>query len=102
MKHHHVMLGTTFLVNNEKQPLASIAVCDDKFIALNGSKKISRIKLTESDFMSDEKFHQSSQKGIKTSSRIFDTGKFKIQHEGKEWFMTYLDELEIFRMIIKR
>lgn len=99
-----ILLNTTYLIDNIKSKVTSISIDSDGLYIFNDSKDIKPILLQESDFTTNEDWSIVPQeKGLSiqmTKTKPFSHGSYKVTHNNKDYYMSYLHELEQFRIFI--
>lgn len=104
--------GLTFLINNVETKSVSVFLNGSRYV-VNGTQLFDRIKLNENHFKDEdwqlnkvtpvgfaEKFHGGGLPGV--PHYPFGWGKYVVRYHGLEYYMTYFDELELFRTVVVR
>ena len=96
-------LKLTFDIKGKQQEAYKVKWTDNE-IKVNGAKKWKRIPLKK------EHFKMIEYKGLKPErAKDFDglysmnplaTGKYSVKYNEKKYYMTYLDELELFKQVV--
>lgn len=93
-------IKTTFDFNGNTEQAKEIKQGTEKYI-INGTDKFKRIPLKETDF---NKLNYKLSKSVFgwTKNKPLSSGKFEVEYNTKKYYMTYLDELELFNQVVLR
>lgn len=93
-----VTLGSSYKINGKICQAKDIAIKENKFV-INGVTDFERIPLSETDFKNEDWEISSLEptKGIKPMKNYFQDGKYCVKYNSQKYYMSYLDQLELFR-----
>ena len=97
-----MLLGikTSFNFNGSIEQAKEVQQGEDSYI-INGTDKFKRIPLKETDF---KKLNYKLSKPIFgwIKNKPLSSGKFEVEYNAQKYYMTYLDELELFNQVVLR
>ena len=95
-----ILLNSRFKFGEKIETAKVIDATDKNKIRINGTEFFERVKLTEKDL---ENLNYEESKSIGWNIRKpLTSGKYKVTYNQADYFMTYLDELDLFKTIVLR
>ena len=95
-----LLLNSRFKFGEEVKIAEVIDATDKEKVRVNGTEFFERVKLTEKDL---ENLTYEESKNIGWSIRKpLTMGKYKVTYNQANYFMTYLDELDLFKTVVLR
>lgn len=97
------LTNTTFIIGTKKVPAYSLN-CENDYLMVNGRNDFQRVHLNKKHFRENNiKFKAVKKQKIFWQSNVhkpLSKGKYKITYNNVDYFMTYLDELEMFLSVV--
>lgn len=94
------MLNSRFKFGEEIKTAGVIDATDKNKIRVNGTEFFERIKLTEKDL--ENLTYEESKNFGSNIKKPLTSGKYKVTYNQADYFMTYLDELDLFKTVVLR
>lgn len=95
-----LLLSTRFKFGEDIKTAEVIDATDKNKIRINGTEFFERIKLTKKDL---EKLNYEENKSFSWNiKKPLTSGKYKVTYNQVDYFMTYLDELDLFKSVVLR
>ena len=95
-----LLLNSRFKFGEEIKTAEVIDATDKNKVRVNGTEFFERVKLTKKDL---ENLTYEESKNIGWSIRKpLTSGKYKVTYNQADYFMTYLDELDLFKTVVLR
>ena len=95
-----ILLNSRFKFGEEVKTSEIIDATDKNKIRINGTEFFERVKLTEKDLESLT-YEESKNFGWNIRKPLT-SGKYKVTYTQVDYFMTYLDELDLFKTVVQR
>ena len=95
-----IILNSRFKFGEEVKTAKIIDATDKEKVRVNGTEFFERVRLTEKDLenLTYEKVVKYGWSTIKPLS----SGKYKVTYNQEDYFMTYLDQLDLFKAVVLR
>ena len=90
-------LDLTFDFNGKRKTAKRVKVKDDFYI-INGTKKYTRIPLQDIDLLGLN--FKKNKKVFWQNKKPLSSGKYVIRYNNIKYYVTYLDELELFKQVV--
>ena len=95
-----ILLNLRFKFGEDIKTAQVIDATDKEKVTVNGTEFFERVKLTEKDL---ENLTYEESKNIGWNIRKpLTMGKYKVTYNQADYFMTYLDELDLFKLVVQR
>jgi hypothetical protein len=95
-----ILLDSRFKFDEEIKEAKVIDATDKNKIRINGTEFFERVKLTEKD-LENLNYEVVVKHGWSTTKPL-SSGKYKVTYNQTDYFMTYLDELDLFKTVVLR
>ena len=95
-----IFLNSRFKFAEEIKTAEVIDATDKNKVRINGTEFFERIKLTEKDF-ENITYEECKNFGWNVKKPLTN-GKYKVTYNQADYFMTYLDELDLFKTVVLR
>jgi hypothetical protein len=95
-----LLLGVKFKFGNEIKIAEVIDATDKEKIKVNGTEFFERVELTEKD-LENLNYEESKNLGWNIRKPLTN-GKYKVTYNQADYFMTYLDELDLFKAVVQK
>ena len=93
-----IFLNSRFNFGDKTEKAKVIDASDESKIRINGTEFFERVKLTEKDL--EGLNYEKTSKYDWQNSEILGSGKYKVTYNQVDYFMTYLDELDLFKTVV--
>jgi len=97
-----LILNSRFKFGDEINTAKVIDITDKNKVRVNGTEFFERVKLTEDDLRNLNLPFETSDKYCWQNSELLGSGKYKVTYNQADYFMTYLDELDLFNAVVKK
>jgi predicted metalloprotease with PDZ domain len=95
-----LLLNSRFKFGEEVKTAEVIDATDKNKVRINGTEFFKRVKLTKKDL---ETLNYEESKNVGWNIRKpLTSGKYKVTYNQVDYFMTYLDELDLFKTVVLR
>ena len=95
-----IILNSRFKFGEEVKTAEVVDATDKNKIRVNGTEFFERVKLTEKD-LENVTYEEVRIFGW-SNKKPLTSGKYKVTYNQTDYFMTYLDELDLFNSVVKR
>lgn len=95
-----ILLKTRFKFGEEIKTANMIDATDKDKLRVNGTEFFERVKLTKKD-LENLTYKESENIGWNVRKPLT-SGKYKITYNQEDYFMSYLDELDLFNQVVQR
>ena len=93
-----IFLNSRFNFGDKTEKAKVIDASDESKIRINGTEFFERVKLTEKDL--EGLNYEKTSKYDWQNSEILGSGKYKVTYNQVDYFITYLDELDLFKSVV--
>lgn len=95
-----ILLNTRFKFGEDIKIAEVIDATDKSKIRVNGTEFFERVLLTEKDL--ENLTYEKVTKYGWSRQKTLTMGKYKVTYNQADYFMTYLDELDLFSQVVQR
>ena len=95
-----LLLNSRFKFGEEIKTAEVIDATDKNKVRVNGTEFFERVKLTKKD-LENLTYEESKNLGWNIRKPLT-SGKYKVTYNQADYFMTYLDELDLFKIVVQR
>ena len=95
-----ILLNSRFKFGEEIKTAEIIDATDKERVRVNGTEFFERVKLTEKD-LENLNYEEVVKHGWSTTKPL-SSRKYKVTYNQTDYFMTYLDELDLFKTVVLR
>ena len=95
-----ILLNSRFRFGEEIKIAEIVDATDKNKVRINGTEFFERLKLTEKD-LENLTYEKVTEFGWSTRKPLT-SGKYKVTYNQADYFMTYLDELDLFKTVVLR
>ena len=93
-----LLLNSRFKFGEEIKTAEVIDATDKNKVRVNGTEFFERVKLTEKD-LENLNYEEVVKHGWSTTKPL-SSGKYKVTYNQTDYFMTYLDQLDLFKTVV--
>lgn len=95
-----LLLNSRFKFGEEIKEAVVIDATDKEKIRVNGTEFFKRVPITEKD-LENLSYEEVVKYGWSTTKPL-SSGKYKVTYNQTDYFMTYLDQLDLFKTVVQR
>jgi hypothetical protein len=95
-----ILLNSRFKFGKEIRTAEVVDATDKNKVRVNGTEFFERVELTEKD-LENLTYEKVTKFGWSTKKPL-SSGKYKVTYNQTDYFMTYLDELDLFKSVVLR
>ena len=95
-----ILLNTRFKFGKEIKTAEVIDATNKEKVRINGTEFFKRKRLTEKD-LENLKYKEINSIGWNTNKPLT-MGKYKVTYNQADYFMSYIDELDLFNQVVQR
>jgi hypothetical protein len=95
-----ILVNSRFKFGEEIKTAEVIDATDKEKVRVNGTEFFERVKLIEKD-LENLTYEESKSVGWSIKKPLT-SGKYKVTYNQTDYFITYLDELDLFRIVVLR
>ncbi|MBC7524544.1 MAG: hypothetical protein H7239_08925 [Flavobacterium sp.] len=95
-----ILLGSRFKLGGEIKKAEVIDATDRNKVRVNGTEFFERVPLTAKD-LETLNYEENKKFGWATNKPL-SSGKYKVTYNQVDYFMTYLDQLDLFKTVVQR
>jgi hypothetical protein len=95
-----ILLNSRFKFGKEIKTAEVIDATDGEKVRINGTEFFERVPLTEKD-LENLIYEKVTKFGLSTRKPL-SSGKYKVTYNQADYFMTYLDELDLFKTVVQK
>jgi hypothetical protein len=95
-----ILLNSRFKFGEEIRTAEVIDATDSEKVRINGTEFFERVEITEKD-LENLTYEKVTKFGWSTSKPLT-SGKYKVTYNQTDYFMSYLDQLDLFKTVVLR
>jgi Cdc6-like AAA superfamily ATPase len=95
-----ILLNSRFKFGEEIKTAKVIDATDKNKVRINGTEFFERVEITEKD-LENLNYEKVTKFGWSTNKPL-SSGKYKVTYNQTDYFMTYLDQLDLFKIVVLR